>query len=576
MKRKLTAILSADVRGYSRLMADDEAATVTTLTAHRQVFRDIIDKHNGRVIDSPGDNLLAQFDSAVSAVQGAVGIQNRLATSNADLPEQRRMEWRIGINLGDVIFEDDRIYGDGVNVAARIEGLAEAGGVCVSRSVFDQVKGKLDFHYEYLGEQAVKNITDPVRVYRVELKTEPPALGGDPKIPDKPSIAVLPFVNMSVDPDQEFFSDGITEEIITSLSKVHQLLVIASNSSFTYKGKAVKVQQVGRDLGVAYVLEGSVRRAGDRVRITAQLIDAATGGHLWADRYDRDLDDIFAVQDEITLKILTELQVKLAEGEQARVHSRGTNNIQAYLRFLEARQYLRQISPETIALARQRQEEALALDPEFPRAWVALGATHLLEATFRISNSPLESFVKAEQAAQKALDLDNTVPDGLGLQALVHCFKREHDQAIALAESAVSQNPNHADSHQCLGMIYHWAGRHEDAISTINKALRLNPFPHHWYFTVLGHSYNQTGRQEQALEACHQALSLAPEDLWAALGLVSARQLSGRKREAESAVALVRKIDPGFSVDYWKAFHPYVNNPASEQYFESLRRAGLK
>ncbi|MBU0517084.1 MAG: tetratricopeptide repeat protein [Proteobacteria bacterium] len=576
MKRKLTDILSADVKGYSRLMADDESATVGTLTAHRQVFRNIIEQHHGRVIDSPGDNLLAEFGSAVNAVQGAVEIQNRLAASNANLPEHRRMAWRIGINLGDVIFEAERIYGDGVNVAARIEGIAEPGGVCVSRSVYDQVKGKLAFQYEYLGEHGVKNIAEPVRVYRVELRTEPLALGGELKMPDRPSIAVLPFANMSGDPEQEYFSDGITEEIITSLSKVHQLFVIASNTSFTYKGKPVKVQQVGRDLGVAYVLEGSVRRAGNRVRITAQLIDATTGGHLWADRYDRDLDDIFAVQDEITFKILTELQVKLTEGEQARVHSRGTKNIQAYLRFLETRNILRQVTPDTIVLAREPLQEALTLDPEFPRAWVTLGSISLLEVTYGLSDSPLESLTRAEEAAQRGRALDGSLPDAYSLQGLIYALKRDHGRAIVEGESAISLNPNHADSHQLLAIIYHWAGRHDDAISTINKALRLNPFPHHWYFTVLGHAYNHTGRHKEAIEAFNKALGLAPDDLWAAAGLVSACRLSGREREVKKAVDLVLRIDPGFSVDYWKAFHPYIKHPANDDYFDSLRRAGLK
>ncbi len=576
VRRKLAAILSADVRGYSRLMADDEAATVKSITAHRRVFKQIIEQYHGRVIDSPGDNLLAEFDSAVNAVAGAVEIQQELQIFNAELPEHRRMEWRIGINLGDVILEDERIYGDGVNVAARIEAIAEPGGIFVSRSVHDQVKGKLAFGFEYLGEHGVKNIADPVRVYRVEMKTEPPAWGGELKIPDRPSIAVLPFVNMSGDPDQEYFSDGITEEIIASLSKVHQLFVIASHSSFSYKGQPVKVQQVGRDLGVAFVLEGSVRRSGNRVRITAQLIDAATGGHLWADSYDRDLDDIFFVQDEITFKILTELQVKLTEGEQARVHSRGTKNIQAYLRFLEARQYVSQITPERIARARQLKEEALALDPDFPRAWVALGLTHLIEATHRMSDSPMESLAKAEAAAQKALSLDDSLPDGLGLLGLILCFKRDHDRAIVLGESAVSRNPNHADSHHYLATIYHWAGRHQQSILTINKALRLNPFPHHMYYMILGLANNHAGRQKEAIEAFQQALNLAPQDLLAAAGLAEAYAISGHEEQARAAAARVLEIDPDFSVAYHEMAAPYKEPADRELMGKSLRLAGLK
>jgi len=366
VKRKLSAILSADVKGYSRLMGEDEVATIRTLEDYRQVVSGLIKKHRGRVVDSPGDNVLAEFASVVDAVQSAVEIQKELKERNAGLPENRKMQFRIGINLGDVVEEGERIYGDGVNVAARIEGLAEGGGICISGTAFDQVKNKLKLGYEYLGDHTVKNIAEPVRVYKVlmepehagkvigETRPQPKqwrwaAIGAvailiivsgvfaiwnfylrpdvEPAsleklafpLPEKPSIAVLPFTNMSEDPKQEYFSDGITEEIITALSKTPKMLVIGRNSTFSYKGKPVKVHQVAEELGVQYVLEGSVRKAGDKIRITAQLIDALTGHHLWAERYDKDLKDIFALQDEITRKIFTALQVKLTEGEHARL-----------------------------------------------------------------------------------------------------------------------------------------------------------------------------------------------------------------------------------------------------------------
>jgi adenylate cyclase len=340
-KRKLTAILSADVKEYSRLMSQDERGTIRTLIAYKEAMSMLIQEYRGRVVDSPGDNLLAEFGSVVDAVNCAVEIQRELAERNAKLPPARQMEFRIGINLGDVVEEEGRIYGDGVNIAARIEGLTEGGGICISRNVYDQVKNKLSLEYEYLGEHTVKNIADPVSVYRI--LTEPQVAG--PKItkgfelPDKPSIAVLPFVNMSGDPEQEYFSDGISEEIITGLSKIPQMFVIARNSSFTYKGTPVKAQVVSKELGVRYILEGSVRKAGNRVRITAQLVDAVTGLHLWAERYDRDLGDIFALQDEITMKILTALQVELTEGQQARVYGTGTDNFEAYIKFLQARKF---------------------------------------------------------------------------------------------------------------------------------------------------------------------------------------------------------------------------------------------
>jgi adenylate cyclase len=414
-KRKLTAILSADVKGYSRLMGEDEEWTVRTLKVYRDVMGSLIQQHHGRVVDAPGDNVLAEFASVVDAVQCAVEIQQVLRAKNALLPENRRMEFRIGINLGDVIEEGKRIYGDGVNIAARMESLAEAGGICISGSAYEQIENKLPLRYEYLGEHEVKNIAKPVRVYRARIEPEaaPSKLGEEKKpaqkrlskaafviiavvviagaiilyqfvlrpspsktevaskekmafpLPDAPSIAVLPFVNISKDPDQEFLCDGMTEEIITALSKVPGLVVIARNSTFTYKGKPVKVKQVSEELGVRYVLEGSLQRSGDRVRIAAQLIDALTGNHLWAERYERDLKDLFAVQDEVTLKILKAMQVKLMEGEAAALIQQWTcsENLECYLKYLEATNYIYRATIEGNNLARRKLEETLALCP---------------------------------------------------------------------------------------------------------------------------------------------------------------------------------------------------------------------
>jgi len=449
-KRKLTAILSADVKGYSRLMGDDEEATVRTITEYREVMTGLIEGQNGRVVDAKGDNLLAEFPSVVDAVRCGVMIQKELKAKNNELPENRRMEFRIGINLGDVIEEEKTIYGDGVNISARLEGLAEGGGICISRMAFDNVKNKLDVGYEYLGEHSVKNIAEPVRVYKVLMEPEyaGKVIGEEkpkPKqwrfaavvsavalmvvagafaiwhfyfrlppfepasiekmaysLPDKPSIAVLPFNNMSGDavlpfnnmsgdPEQEYFSDGLSEEIITALSKITKLFVIARHSTFTYKGKPVKVKQVAEELGVRYVLEGSVRKAKDRVRITAQLIDALTGNHLWAERYDRDLKDIFALQDEITMKIINALQVKLTEGEHARLWWKGTDNLQAYLKSLQAREFYLTQSREDNDLARRTAEEAIALDPEYAPPYHVLSITHLMDILFRTTKSREQS-----------------------------------------------------------------------------------------------------------------------------------------------------------------------------------------
>ena len=425
-KRKLTAILSADVKGYSRLMGEDEEGTIRTLKAYMEVITGFIQQHRGRVVSTGGDSVLAEFASVVDAVRCAVEIQEELKDRNKELPEDRRMEFRIGVNLGDVVEEGDNILGDGVNVAARVQSLAEAGGICISGTVYDQIKNKLAFSYDYVGEQAVKNIKEPVRVYRVRMEPEVASakVGQEKKpvgkrlskaalaiiavvviagavilyqfvlrpspskievaskekmafpLPDVPSIAVLPFVNMSEDPKQEFLCDGMTEAIITALSKVPRLFVIARNSTFTYKGKPVKVKQVSEELGVRYVLEGSVQRSGDRVRITAQLIDALTGNHLWAESYDRDLKDIFALQDEITIKILTAMRVKLTEGEQAlrsEKYYRGKQGLDCYLKLMEASGYLERLNIEDNNLARRMAEEAIAMCPENPMGYISLG-----------------------------------------------------------------------------------------------------------------------------------------------------------------------------------------------------------
>src|SRR4030043_2203504 len=381
VKRKLAAILSADVKGYSRLMGEDEEGTIRTLNAYKEVITGFIQKHQGRVVGTAGDSMLAEFASVVDAVRCAVGIQEELKDRNKELPEDRRMEFRIGVNLGDVVEEGDTIFGDGVNIAARLESLSDGGGICISGTAFDQVENKLSLGYEYLGEQSVKNIAKPVRVYRVLM--EPGAVArrfsevaSKEKLtfplPDKPSIAVLPFTNMSSEKELEYFSDGLAEGIINGLSKSDNIFVIARNSTFTYKGKPVKVKQVAEEMGVRYVIEGSVQQEGNRVRITVQLIDALTGRHLFSERYDRDLKNILNLQDEITLKVLTAVQVKLTGGEDARLRAKGTKNLDAFLKLSQAREHYQIMSKEEQALARQSAEEAIALDSQYSAAYALL------------------------------------------------------------------------------------------------------------------------------------------------------------------------------------------------------------
>jgi adenylate cyclase len=621
-KRKLTAILSADVKGYSRLMGEDELATVETLKKYREVMSSLVNQYSGRVVDSPGDNILAEFGSVVDAVESAVEIQKELKVKNEELPENRRMEFRIGVNLGDVIDDEGRIYGDGVNVAARVEGLAEGGGICVSGIAFDGVKNKLNLGYEYLGEHSVKNIAEPVRVYKVLSKPEHAGkvlgekkpiprqwrwaalatlvlliIGGalaywnfymrpsvEPAslekmafpLPEKPSIAVLPFVNMSEEAKQEYFSDGITEEIITALSKTPKLFVIARNSTFTYKGRSVKVQRVAEELGVKYVLEGSVRKSGNRVRITAQLIDALTGRHLWAERYDREPKDVFALQDEITLKILNSLNVKLTGGEEARVYGKGTDNLEAYIKVLQGREYYWRLDKEGNILAKKLFEEAIALDPKYPAPYWLLGMAYLMDVWFGWGQPTEDPLSRVMELAQKTISLDDSDSNAHGLLGAGYRMKMQHDKAVAACERAVALDPNSADAHVWLGTMYSFADRAEEAVPLLEKAIRLNPFPRTWYFIRLATAYRLTGRYDEAIATFQKALKLSPNSMVTHISLTITYSQLGRDEEARAHAAEVLKISPEFSLDRFAKKLPFRNQAENELVINALRKAGLK
>jgi len=621
-KRKLTAILSADVKGYSRLMGEDDEATVRTITTYREVITEVVQKHRGRVVDSPGDNILAEFASVMDAVRSAVEIQQELKTKNAELPDERKMEFRIGVNLGDVIHEEERIYGDGVNVAARVESLAEAGGICVSGTVFDQIESKLPLGYEFLGEQSVKNISKPVRIYKALM--DPEAVGkvigeqrAEPRrgqrvalvvvtalllivgglliwrtafppvqvasvekmafpLPDRPSIAVLPFDNLSEDPEQGYFSDGLTEEIIAALSSVPKLFVIARNSTFTYKGKPVKVQQVSEELGVRYVLEGSVRKGGDKIRITAQLIDAITGNHLWAERYDRNIDDIFAVQDEITKKIITAMQVKLTKGEEVKAASKGTNNLEAYLKYLQANELINKINPESNAMAKQLAQEAIALDPEYAWAYYILGRSHMMDVWVKASKSPKESIGKAIELVQKAIALDNTNADAHSLSGFLYSMTKQYDKAIAQAEKAVAINPNSAFGHFIMGKTLFFAGKAEESIPEYKIAIRLNPIPPGNHFWSLGLSYAYTEQYEEAIKWCEKSVRKEPDDLLARMMMTVVYSLSGKDEKARAEADEVLRIQPKLSLEKFKKKLTYKREEDRERFLGALRKAGMK
>ena len=583
-KRKLTAILSADVEGYSRLMEDDDEATIRTLTDYRTVISNLIQQYQGRVVDSPGDNILTEFTSVVNAVNCAVEIQCDLAERNTELPYNRQMQFRIGVNLGDVVEEEGRIYGDGINIAARIEALAEAGGICISRNVFEQVKNKLKLGYEYLGEHTVKNIVEPVRAYRIlmESNINVSEKGEGLKVPEKPSIAVLPFDNISGDPEQEYFSDGITEEIITALSKVPKMFVIARNSTFTYKGKPVKVQQVGEELGVQYVLEGSVRKAGNRVRITAQLVEAGTGYHLWAERYDRNLKDIFALQDEITFKILTALQVKLTEGEQARVWATRTDNLDAFLKYLQARPFAGLITKEGNIMARQLAQEAINLDENYSDPYVLIALTLWFDGRLGWSESRSESFKQAFLNVKKAQTLDDSNTGVHSVLGGLYLYEKRYEQAIAEGQKALALGPNDADNHVTVGHILRFVGRFEEAIVLVQKAMRLQPNHASWYLGELAMCYYYVGRHEEAIKLAEQLHSIADRrgerfiSYWYYAILAMNYIRLGRDQEARKAVAEVRRLFPEYSLEWDRQFSVYKDPAHLERQHEDLRKAGLR
>jgi adenylate cyclase len=623
-KRKLTAILSADVKGYSRLMGEDEAATVKTLTSYRKIMGELIQQHRGRVIDSPGDNILAEFASVVDAVQCAVAAQNEFKARNAELPENRRMVFRIGVNLGDVIEEENRIYGDGVNIAARLEALADPGGICISKTAFDQIETKLPLGYEYLGDQTVKNIAKPVGAYKVLM--EPRVTGakvkGEPKavpiwrrkalitgavavlimiicvavwslywrapriepaskekmaypLPDKPSIAVLPFDNMSGDPKQDFFSDGITEEIITALSKSPHLFVIARNSTFTYKIKPVRVKQVAEDLGVRYVLEGSVRREGERVRITAQLIDALKGQHLWAERYDREAKEIFALQDEITVKVMTALHIKLQAGDHVQVLGSGTKNLDAFLKAMEAREHMYRFTKEDNAMARKLYEEVITVDPNYALGYAGMGGTYINDIWFGTSKSPKESRERAIELGQKAIALDDS--NGMAHAGLSYFYAmaRQYDKAIVHADKAVTLDPNSSGVLFNAASALVFSGRVDEAIPLQQKAIRLNPFAPGQYFNLLSVAYRMLGRYDAAVEQARKAVERDSKNQFGYSNLAAACILIGHEEEARAAAAELLKINPKFSLEQWAKALPYKDQSQVERTIESLRKAGL-
>ncbi len=581
IQRRLAAILAADVVGYSRLMAADEAGTLTALKAHRkEVLEPLVARHQGRIFKVVGDGVLVEFASAVNAVQCAVDLQQSMAAANAGQPEDRHIILRIGVNLGDVMVEGGDLYGDGVNVAARLEGVADPGGICLSRGAHDQVKRKLDVVFEDGGEQQLKNIAEPVRVYRMRPITAAASITSHltapvRPLPDKPSIAVLPFQNMSGDPEQDYFCDGLVEDIITTLSKLTGLRVTARNSTFVFKGRSVDVREAAQRLGVRYVLEGSVRKSSNRIRITAQLIDAQDGTHLWAERYDRVMDDIFAIQDEITLVLATEMQVKLTEGEHARLHYTTTTNVEAWTCWVQGMSHHRQaVTKEAQGQARFFWEKALALDPASASLNAQLGLLHSFDARFGWWDDHETAIEKALAYVDRAFELDSGNAAAYTASSLILLFQRQHDKAVAAARKAVELAPGAADTAELAGHVLAASGYPEEAVVLSEKAMTLSPNYPAVYLGTLGNAYRLSGRTEQAIEAFQAYHARNPG--FGLTDIVIAYQQTGRSQEARRTAEQLLAARPNFTVAAWlKTQFSRRDTAQVEADAAALRAAGL-
>ncbi len=634
LERKLAAILYADVAGYSRLTGQDEEGTHRRLSTYLDHISKSVQQHRGKVMHFAGDAVLADFSTVSDAVLCAAVIQRDLENLNHDLSKERKVQFRIGVNLGEVIVDRNEIYGDGVNVAARLQSLAEPGGICVSESVRAAVGKKLPLDYEFIGEQQVKNIAEPVRAYRGRVRRDaelPTATGASSvhrppwrrvltvaaiigvfalagifawlalwtqqentasierialPLPDKPAIAVLPFQNMSGDPEQSYFADGITEDLITDLSKISGLFVIARNSTFAYKGKSANVKSVAEELGVRYVLEGSVRRSGDQVRINAQLIDASTGGHVWADRYDGSLNDVFGLQDKVTRRIIAVLAVQLTRGEEERVAGKGTDNAQAYDVFLQGWQRYLQQTPENYAKAIPHFKKAIELDPKYGRAYAALAATYW-ESWKRFWHDSLglpywhDTRVRAEELLAKAMQ--HPTPLAYQVAADMLSLNGHYDEAIVDAEHAIALDPNDANGYIGLANTLTLVGRPEEARKSVERAMRLNPHYPPSYLYQLGMVEFAMGDLPKAAVSLEKAIALNPHDRWSHRLLLATYGLLDRAQDAASIFDAISErdkrgnqnfLDP-ITVRSSRFWHPFRDSGTAERFAQGLRKAGV-
>ncbi len=581
-QRKLVAIVAADIAGYSRLIGMDEEGTLRDLRAHRAELIDpLFSEHGGRIANTAGDSLLLEFASVVDAVRCVLAMQCGMAERNTEIDQDKQILFRVGINVGDVVAEGNDLLGDGVNIAARVESLAKPGGMAISDDAYRQVRDRLDISWSDGGEYEVKNIARPVKVWRwapdephkdavAEADEQPLSL------PDKPSIAVLPFDNMSGDPEQEYFADGITEDIITSMSKVSSLFVIARNSTFTFKGKPVKVQDVGRDLGVRYVLEGSVRKAGSRVRVTAQLVDALNGQHLWAERYDRDLDDIFSLQDELSLKIVTSAAVRLSEQDSHRLMQRNTDNVDAYDHLLRGRDHLLRHTPEANALALDHFERAAALDPGYAAPYVHLAETHLQQMQLGWSPDPTDQLAHALECVKRAIAVDDEYAPAHGVLGQIYLWRKDYERAVIEGECRVALNPGDAEGIATLAMTLVFAGEPERALDAMARAMRLDPQYPFWHLHVVGLCHFALERYDDAIAAFQRCIVRNPDSMPPHMVLAAAAALVGDMQTATSELAESKRLNPDLSLTFVSEQIPYRRAEDIDRLVAGLKKAGLK
>jgi len=623
MERRLSAIFAADMVGYSRLMEADEVGTLQRQKAHRaELINSAFEEFHGRIVKEMGDGVLVEFSSVVEAVQCAVAIQREMTVREADVSDERRIQYRIGINLGDIVIEDDDIFGDGVNISARLEQLAEPGGICISGTTYDQLKSKIEVGYESLGEVQVKNIRQAVRAYKVLIDSDqagrtveqkqprvivtsrvaaivtmlvvamigmsgwwwvqrPGIEPVDPSklalnLPDKPSIAVLPFDNLSNDPEQEFFSDGITEDLITDLSQVSGLFVIARNTVFTFKGQAQDIHKIGNKLGVKYVLEGSVRRSGDNLRINAQLIDVQTGGHVWAQRFDRKLADVFELQDEVVQKIVAAMAITLEPVEKERLERVKKAHPEAYIAFLRGLELMRQISQDTRIEAGEYFEKSIEIDPKFTRAYASLAFLLVANVNLHYVDEPAKTIKLALKYAQQALKLDNTVPQiYFALANINHNMNRRED-GISAARKAIALDPNYADAYAILAIVLNSDGQYNEALQSIDNAMRLNPETPVSYRWIKGQTHYLLGQLGKAVFWLEDARDSNPEFSNVYEVLIATYAELGKIEEAEWAVSELLTLVPNFSLSQERKRALYRDKKVRRRYLESLRKAGIE